>query len=272
MRTYVVGQYAFKGEREEGYKDWNEWDKWLTYSKESAPKLSAVAIHFAKELRKQNVPLGIVSCNWGGTSASTWIDKEYLLEDEELKTYIDDFEEIVAKLDLESYYKTNKIARMLSDSPESQDRMAPISKNTFHPEEMNKLMLDMQTPKPSDDEKKRKILEENPGISLEDMQAIGPNDKNNPSTLYENMLKEVLGYGIRGVIWYQGESDAHKPDIYSAKMIECWRGITRRDSILFVQLAPFELAGQFWRSYPILRRQQELVVRRLNVYMTSILI
>lgn len=276
LRTYVVGQYAFKGEREEGYKTWNEWDKWLTYSKDSAPRLPAVAIHFAKELRKQNVPLGIVSCNWGGTSASTWIHKEYLLEDEDLKTYIDDFEEIVAKLDLDSYYKTNKIARMLSDSPESQDRMAPISKNTFHPEEMNKLMLDMQNLDPSDDERKRKILKENPDVSLEDMQVIGPNDKNNPSTLYENMLKEVLGYGIRGVIWYQGESDAHKPDMYSklfSKMIECWRRDWQEEiPFLFVQLAPFGTwLGGSGEVYPILRRQQELVSKRVpNVYMTSI--
>lgn len=119
LRTYVVGQYSFIGEREEGYKDWNEWDRWLTYSRDSAPRLPAVAIHFAKQLREKNIPVGIVSCNWGGTSASTWIDKKYLIEDEELRSYVDDFEEIVAKLDLEKYYKTNAIARKLIESQES---------------------------------------------------------------------------------------------------------------------------------------------------------
>lgn len=154
--------------------------------------------------------------------------------------------------------------------------MAPILKYTFKPEEMNKLMADMQTPNPSDEEKRKKILEENQGISLEDMQVIGPNDKNNPSALYKNMLKEVIGYGIRGVIWYQGESDVIKADMYGklfTKMIECWRRDWQEEfPFLFVQLAPYGTCmGNSGEDYPILRQQQELVSKTVpNVYMTSV--
>src|SRR5690606_24143182 len=35
-----------------------------------------------------------------------------------------------------------------------------------------------------------------------------------PTTLYNGMLHPLIGYGIKGSIWYQGESNYERPDQY----------------------------------------------------------
>lgn len=47
-----------------------------------------------------------------------------------------------------------------------------------------------------------------------------------PTVLYNGMVKPVLGYGMRGAIWYQGESNRHEPDLYVKmfdRMVRGWR-------------------------------------------------
>ncbi|WP_316767321.1 sialate O-acetylesterase [Pedobacter frigiditerrae] len=47
-----------------------------------------------------------------------------------------------------------------------------------------------------------------------------------PTTLYNGMLHPVIGYGIKGAIWYQGESNVDKPDRYEdlfPAMVSNWR-------------------------------------------------
>lgn len=54
--------------------------------------------------------------------------------------------------------------------------------------------------------------------------SIGHNDY--PSLLYNAMLSPLTSYSIKGVVWYQGEQDAHMPLEYASllpNMIEDWR-------------------------------------------------
>ena len=53
--------------------------------------------------------------------------------------------------------------------------------------------------------------------------VTGPHDENRPCGLYESMLSKAAGFTIRGVIWYQGESDDTHPEIYEklfARLLE----------------------------------------------------
>ncbi|RED97932.1 sialate O-acetylesterase [Marinoscillum furvescens] len=65
-----------------------------------------------------------------------------------------------------------------------------------------------------------------------------------PGMIYHAMIAPIAGYTIKGVIWYQGESNADKPDQYYElfkTMIESWRIAWRQGEFpfLFVQLANF---------------------------------
>jgi sialate O-acetylesterase len=65
-----------------------------------------------------------------------------------------------------------------------------------------------------------------------------------PTTLYNGMIHPLLPYKIRGVIWYQGESNAGRAYAYESlfsAMIQNWRDDWRSPNLpfLFVQLAPF---------------------------------
>lgn len=65
-----------------------------------------------------------------------------------------------------------------------------------------------------------------------------------PLGLYNSMIAPLINYGIKGVIWYQGESNADRPDEYNklfSTMITDWREKWNRGNFpfLFVQLTNF---------------------------------
>jgi sialate O-acetylesterase len=72
-----------------------------------------------------------------------------------------------------------------------------------------------------------------------------PNAGWKPTELYNGMIAPLLPYGIRGAIWYQGESNAGRAEQYRAlfaDMIRNWRADFRQGEFPFlcVQLAPWD--------------------------------
>ena len=73
---------------------------------------------------------------------------------------------------------------------------------------------------------------------------VGKGNPNTPTILYNSMIAPLIPYGLAGVIWYQGESNAGNANIYRtlfATMIRCWRDAWRQGDFpfYFVQLANF---------------------------------
>lgn len=65
-----------------------------------------------------------------------------------------------------------------------------------------------------------------------------------PTTLFNGMLHPVIGYGIKGCIWYQGESNYERPDQYEElfpAMVKKWRALwgTGDFPFYYMQIAPF---------------------------------
>lgn len=65
-----------------------------------------------------------------------------------------------------------------------------------------------------------------------------------PTTLYNGMLYPVIGYGIKGAIWYQGESNYERPQRYEdlfPAMVSSWRQHWDNGEFPFyyAQIAPY---------------------------------
>ena len=73
-------------------------------------------------------------------------------------------------------------------------------------------------------------------------------DVHNASILYNGMLSPVVGYGIRGCLWYQGEANAHMPGVLTyadklKRLIEGYRKARKDNGLpfLYVQLPNFKI-------------------------------
>ncbi|MFO7575069.1 MAG: sialate O-acetylesterase [Bacteroidales bacterium] len=76
-----------------------------------------------------------------------------------------------------------------------------------------------------------------------------------PTVLYNGMVAPIAGFGIRGAIWYQGESNRLEPARYREllpKMIAGWRSVWGLGEFpfYFTQIAPFDYGiGELKSAY-----------------------
>lgn len=214
---------------------------WQVFDAESAKAWSAVGYYFAKKLSKdlEGITVGIIGCNWGGTSASAWMSTDALLEDGDLASYVEEF-------------KAACQGQSVEEQEEAYDEYVK-----FHAEwEKNY----------------EKLFRENPNIQWGEAEEIigkcqwpGPmNIKNpyRPGGLYECMLKRVCPYSLRGFLFYQGESDDHKPHMYYklfTRMIRQWREefLDEELPFLMVQLPMHRYEhDEDFKHWPIIREAQ----------------
>lgn len=76
-----------------------------------------------------------------------------------------------------------------------------------------------------------------------DPAKVNPND---PTVLFNAMINPIVEYGIKGILWYQGESNrvnAGKYEQMMVSMVKEWRQLWNRDmSFYYVQIAPYQYA------------------------------
>lgn len=82
-------------------------------------------------------------------------------------------------------------------------------------------------------------------VKLPEKKPVGNLSPQTPSVLFNAMINPLVGYGIRGAIWYQGESNRNEPQNYAKLlqgMIENWRSVWNIGDFPFyyVQIAPFD--------------------------------
>ncbi len=86
-------------------------------------------------------------------------------------------------------------------------------------------------------------------------------DKTTPTGLFNSMINPMLGYGIKGVIWYQGEQNRGEPELFAKLfpvMIDDWRqrwGIGEF-AFHYVQIAPYGSPTSYVPFIPFLREAQ----------------
>ena len=154
--------------------------QWQVCSPSTASNFSAIGYFFARHLQSElDVPVGIISTNWGGTICEAWTSNEKLKTDPDF---------------------------------------API---------------------------------------LQRSEKFQPGNPNQASVLFNGMINPIVPYGIRGAIWYQGESNVSRAVQYRKlfpAMITDWRERFGQGDLpfIFVQLAPYRygnnLLPEQWES------------------------
>jgi len=253
IRYFGYPQVAYEGQLED-YDYCND-GFWRCCTEKDLPYFSAAGYYFACDVQaSQGIPVGIIGCNWGGTPACAWMDPTYL-ENTDGAIWLREYEEAVKDQDLAAYEAAfranpnNDRTHML----ENPFNIKVVKEGLTRQEQLQLVSLIPQQPEP-----------------------YGPWYERRPGGLYETMLKKVHPYAIKGVIWYQGESDDKHPDAYKTvfpQMIRCWRDLWQEElPFLFVQLAPFrQWLLCFGSQYPRIRNIQHWVSKNVaNTWMASI--
>ena len=251
IRMYNVPRIAYEGQERnlpgDGY--------WFLQGDPAWAVFSAPGYCFARSLQeKLKVPVGVIGCNWGGTSASAWMEKSYL-EQPPLSVYLSEYEEELRGVDPEELYQESRRCWEFEDSYAHELEWRTMMYGQTWEEQQTWMKMHQGDP----------VL------------PIGPYHHYRPCGLYDRMLKKVAPFPVKGILWYQGESDEVHADLYALlmeKLIQCFRDAWMDEQLpfLYVQLAPFER----WLEcrgdrYPQVRACQELVSKKVaNVWMTSI--
>lgn len=210
--------------------------RWVMCTPRTVGDFSAVGYFFGRKLHRDlNVPVGLIDSSWGGTPAESWTPTSYLEANTDFHPILSRWESS-AKLypqQLKDYEKL--LADWTTASTQPQDRGMPLPAK----------------PNPPTDPF---------------------NNPWRPATLYNAMIAPIVPYGIRGAIWYQGESNADRAYQYRslfATMIKSWRDKWGKGDFpfLFVQLANFAPGGNNW---PELREAQTKTLDLPNTGMAVI--
>jgi sialate O-acetylesterase len=261
LRCFTCPQTPFLGFAEkEILPEHGFWRCWK--SEEERIMFSAVGAYMGKILReKLDVPVGIISCNWGGTPAAAWTALEDLEANEKLRPIFEEYEESLKQIDLRKYYES-----AMKPLPLPTKEMQEFNDRFMMGEDMSEFFKNMGSmPKPDP--------------SVWNAFTISPLSAVKHSALYENMLKKVVPYAIRGFLWYQGEDDdaRERIDYYDESMIaliRSWRKLWNEELPFYqVELAPFRGIGiTAAKRYHIMREKQYAASKALpDVYEICIL-
>ena len=187
---------------------------WTVCTPQSVVNFTGVGFYFARELHKElEVPIGLIGSNWGGTRIEPWVHGPAFGKVPELKNIAD---------------------RVEVRDPTTEKGIAHNRKQIENVEkwleEANKAV------------EEKKMLPGAPAVHI--INRVGSGD---PAAIFNAMISPIVGYGIRGAIWYQGESNGGEGVEYFHKkkaLITGWRELWGYEfPFYFVQLANFQNAN-----------------------------
>jgi sialate O-acetylesterase len=185
--------------------------EWTACSPETVGSFSAVGFYYGRLLHEiLGVPVGLIDNAWGGSAAEAWVRRDVLEKDARFKPL------------MERTVKTEAAAN--------------------EPSVRAKYEADLAAWKIKAEEDKK--AGRTPGRAPN---APGGWLSGNarPGNIYNGSLLPTIGYGIKGAIWYQGESNASRAAEYEdlfPLMISNWRKDWAQGDFPFywVQLADFK--------------------------------
>jgi sialate O-acetylesterase len=191
---------------------------WKSFSPETNTNLASVAFYFAEQIQqKTGRQVGIIQSSYGGTPCEAWTSQAALAAQPELK------------------YLSDEIGKGLASGKTKEEWLLQIKEYDEARRSWDRMKSDSRPPKPVP------VGRDNPWSSK------------SPAVLYENMIAPLIPYTARGVIWYQGEANAGRPDEYRVlfpALIESWRTAWGRSDwpFFFVQLAAYGHPSPLWKE------------------------
>ncbi len=194
---------------------------------------SAVALFFARDIYEQRKqPIGLIGAYWGGTTVEAWTSLDAL------------------KLDPAHDHFVKEFARL-------KDNFTDMVRK-YDEEDLPRWKRD------HDAWKAAKSQPPEPGIKApkEPAKPVKPGEyPQYPAVLFNGMINPVIPYALKGVVWYQGESNGGKNGegrLYAktfATMINDWRRRWGQGDFpfLFVQCSSWE-----WGYFSIAVRDSQL--------------
>ena len=244
LRCFTYPQAAYPGFLEiNACPEAGFWRLWK--DEEDRKFFSAVATYMGMLIRKsENVPVGIISCNWGGSPASAWTSMEDLKSTEELEPILSWHKKACETTDWARYIPASE-----AETPPPTKEQQDFNDRFMMGEDMSEFFKNFDPSKL-------------PPVDFAPF-TPGPRSTVRPAGLYENMLSKVAPYGLKGFVWYQGEDDdarewAEFYDVSMITMIRSWRKLWNEQLPFYqIELAPFRGIGMTGaKKYQLMRHRQ----------------
>lgn len=202
---------------------------WQVCAPENAGAFTACGYFMARRLHKElNVPIGLINSSWGGTRVEPWTPPVGF---ERVPALADIFRSVVMKTPGSDLYQ----ARIKSHLEATESWLQKAKKSV----------------------QSAAAVDPNPAFPPE---LIPFQSHQDPTMLYNGMIHALVGFPIRGAIWYQGESNHAEGMLYYEKkkaLIGGWRELWGQGDFPFyyVQIAPYQYGNEeatilprFWEA------------------------
>lgn len=203
--------------------------QWQICSPDTAGSFTACGYFMARKLHNElNVPIGLVNSSWGGTRVEPWTPPEGFAA---VPKVADIYASVMGRTPGTTAFQTT-LKKHVSDTEawltSARDSLQAGISVTASPTFPVSLL---------------------PFKSHQD-----------PTMLYNGMIHSLVGFPIRGAIWYQGESNHAEGMLYYEKkkaLIGGWRELWNQGDFpfYFVQIAPYqygnedaEILARFWEA------------------------
>ena len=168
--------------------------EWAVAGPRTVGDVSAAGYYFLHRIRAElDVPVGLIHSAWGGTCAEYWTSREAL----------------------ESSPVTQPLWTQFHDAVESFDPATATP-----PDEARRLLDEWRKKRAQADQAGR------PRPRLPKIVGSPVRKRYSPCNFYNTMIHPIVPYGIRGVLWYQGEGNRSRAEQYRTLlpvMIRDWR-------------------------------------------------
>lgn len=214
--------------------------RWVVTTPREVASYSAVGFYFAERLMKElDVPVGIIYAALGATPMHTWLPADKLDANEGLK------------IDVQNHKK----------------RMQGYDYNALHKKWEGEVKKHIDARKDAIRKREKKLPRPSNFVQNEPIPEDPQGPRQLPSGSFNAKIAPILGFAVRGVIWYQGEGDAHSHRVGHFEetfelLINTWRERWGQKDMpfYFVQLTSHYRP----HDWPGARQAQENVSRKLK--------